>query len=164
MTVGAGPAPGVGDTDTINLANQPVPGTVVINKTGHGGAALGGAGFTLFVDAEPLGGSRGAEDITAAGGCTTNSSGTCSITGAALGRYWLVETTTPPGYTTVSPTAVTVDLGPSANVGDTDTVNVTNRPPSARSSSTRPARAAPPSPGPASPSTSTLPRPAAPRR
>ncbi len=126
VTVGVGPSPGVGDTDTINLANQPVPGTVVINKTGQGGAALAEAGFTLFVDAEPLGGSRGVEDNTAAGGCSTNSSGTCSITGVALGRYWLVETTTPPGYKTVSPTAVTVDLGPSANVGDTDTVNLTN--------------------------------------
>jgi predicted extracellular nuclease len=128
VTVGLGPSAGVGDTDTFNLTDQPIPGTVVVNKTGQGGAALAGAGFTLFVDAAPIGGSRGAEDITAAGGCTTNSAGTCSITNVALRQYWLVETTTPNGYATVAPTAVTVGLGPSAGVGDTDTINLADVP------------------------------------
>ena len=128
VTVGLGPSAGVGDTDTFNLTDQPVPGRVVVNKTGQGGAALAGAGFTLFVDAAPTGGSRGAEDITAAGGCTTNSAGTCSITNLALGQYWLVETTTPNGYSTVAPTAVSVALGPSAGVGDTDTINLADVP------------------------------------
>ena len=126
---------------TVNLTNQAVPGTVVVNKTGQGGAALAGAGFTLYVDAAPTGGARGAEDITAAGGCTTNSAGTCSILNVPLGQYWLVETTTPNGYATITPTAVTVGLGPSAGVGDTDTITSPTSRSRARSSSTRPARA-----------------------
>ena len=128
VTVDLGPLANVGDTDTVNLTNQAVRGTVVVNKTGQGGAALAGAGFTLYVDAAPTGGSRGAEDTTAAGSCTTNAAGTCSITSVALGMYWLVETTTPNGYATVAPTAVTVGVGPSPGVGDTDTVNLTNTP------------------------------------
>jgi predicted extracellular nuclease len=128
VTIGAGPSPGVGDTQTVNVANQAVPGTVTVNKTGAGGAALDGAGFTLYVDATPTGGSRGEGDDTAAGNCTTNSAaGTCSITNVPLGTYWLVETTTPAGYTTVNPTQVVVGLGASPNVGDTDTVNLTDQ-------------------------------------
>jgi uncharacterized surface anchored protein len=128
VTVGLGPSAGVGDTDTFNLTDQPVPGTVTINKTGQGGTALSGAGFTLYVDATPPGGARGVEDVTAAGGCTTNASGTCSIMNVPLGQYWLVETTTPNGYATASPIPVTVGLGPSAGVGDTDTITVADQP------------------------------------
>jgi prealbumin domain-containing protein/endonuclease/exonuclease/phosphatase family protein len=128
VVVGLGPSAGVGDTQTVNLTNQAVAGTVVVNKTGQGGAALPGAGFTLYVDAAPTGGSRGAEDVTAAGGCTTNAAGTCSILSVPLGQYWLVETTTPNGYATITPIPVTVGLGPSAGVGDTDTINVADQP------------------------------------
>jgi predicted extracellular nuclease/methionine-rich copper-binding protein CopC len=128
IVVGAGPSPGVGDTDIVNLNDQAVPGTVTVNKTGRGGTALSDAEFTLFVDAAPTGGSRGAEDNTAAGDCMTNGAGTCSITDVPLGQYWLVETETPAGYATVNPTAVTVGLGPSAGVGDTDTFNLTDQP------------------------------------
>jgi hypothetical protein len=130
VIVGLGPSAGVGDTDTIKVADQPVPGTVVINKHGQGRAKIVGVTFTLYVDAAPVGGTRGPGDTAPAGSCVTAVVGsrvTCSITGVALGRYWLVETV-PAGNAPVDPIAVTVNLGPAPNTGDTDTFSVMNKP------------------------------------
>src|SRR4051794_7925633 len=72
-------------------------GTVKVHKTDANGA-LAGAGFTLYKDAAPVGGSVGAGDTVVAGTCTTDASGNCSITDVKKGDYWLVETTVPAGH------------------------------------------------------------------
>jgi hypothetical protein len=88
----------------VNITNC---GSVTINKTDDLGA-LAGAGFTLYKDASPVGGSVGSEDTIAAGSCTTSASGTCSISDVFFGQYWLVETTVPVGHTGVDPQHVSV--------------------------------------------------------
>lgn len=76
-------------------------GSVQIQKNDDTGAALAGAGFTLYVDAAPVGGTaRGAEDTTAGGTCTSDATGACTISSVPFGSYWVVETTTPSGYAT----------------------------------------------------------------
>jgi uncharacterized surface anchored protein len=111
-------------TQTIPLTfvNVPVPGTINIHKVDDANPAnaVSGAVFTLYKDAAPLGGSQpGAEDTTSVGTCTTLASGNCSFTSVALGQYWVVETTTPSGYTTAAPQNVTIGLGNAANTGKT---------------------------------------------
>jgi hypothetical protein len=89
----------------VNISNC---GAVQINKTNDLGAALAGAGFTLYKDSAPTGGSLGSEDTIAAGTCTTPASGTCSISDVFYGDYWLVETTIPANHTGVDPQHVSV--------------------------------------------------------
>ncbi|HEX7167880.1 MAG TPA: SpaA isopeptide-forming pilin-related protein [Acidimicrobiales bacterium] len=111
------------ETKTIIVGVAPPPvGTVVVNKTGAGGAPLPGAGFTLFGDDVPTGGSRGAEDTVAVDGCTTGSAGTCTIGDVPVGVYWLAETVVPAGYSAASPVAVSI------GGGDTDTIDIANTP------------------------------------
>ncbi|MEA2507862.1 MAG: hypothetical protein QOH48_2480 [Actinomycetota bacterium] len=88
----------------VNITNC---GSVTVNKSDDLGA-LAGAGFTLYKDASPVGGSVGAEDTVAAGSCTTSASGTCSISDVFFGQYWLVETTVPASHTGVDPQHVSV--------------------------------------------------------
>lgn len=92
-------------------------GSVQIQKNDDTGAALGGAVFTLYVDADPFGTARGAEDTVVRGTCTTDAAGACTILNVPFGPYWVVETTTPSGYATadeqltaVSSTTPTVSL------------------------------------------------------
>jgi hypothetical protein len=65
-------------------------------------SALAGAGFTLYKDVAPTGGtSAGVEDKTAGnavGTCTTDASGDCSFLNVPKGQYWVVETTVPGGH------------------------------------------------------------------
>jgi hypothetical protein len=89
----------------VNISNC---GAVQVNKTNDLGAALAGAGFTLYKDAAPMGGSRGSEDTVAAGTCTTPATGTCTISDVLYGQYWLVETTVPANHTSVDPQHVSV--------------------------------------------------------
>lgn len=101
-------------------------GTVVINKTGVGGGPLAGATFTIFNDLAPVGGSRnagGVTDTSTGKSCTTNASGTCSIANVNFGNYWLVETTTPPGYVTLADISFAV-----VSAGQVITFNLSNNP------------------------------------
>ena len=84
-------------------------GSISIHKTGYGGAALAGAGFTLYPDVAPFGGSRGAGDTPATTKvCTTDAAGDCSITSVPMGTYWIVESTVPAGYAAAADVAVSV--------------------------------------------------------
>jgi hypothetical protein len=79
-------------------------GSIVINKVDDASTALNGAVFTLYKDVAPLGTAKGAEDTTTAntvGTCTT-ASGTCSFLNVALGKYWVVETSTPANHSTAA--------------------------------------------------------------
>jgi hypothetical protein len=96
------------------IAPEPVTisncGSVRIHKTdAHG--ALADAVFTLYKDVAPLGGSRGAEDTTAAGSCQTNASGDCTITDVKKGSYWVVETTVPAGHDAAPNQYATITTG-----------------------------------------------------
>lgn len=86
-------------------------GSIVINKTDDANTPLNGAVFTLYKDVAPLAGSAaGTEDKTTAntvGTCTT-ASGTCSFLNVALGKYWVVETTTPANHSTAADQYVTI--------------------------------------------------------
>ena len=88
-------------------------GAISIHKEDDGGTVLQGVKFTAFVDAAPLGGTRGAEDNVAAGDCTTNASGDCTIGDLVPGRYWVVEDTStlPAGLSPVPDQNVTVAAG-----------------------------------------------------
>lgn len=107
----------------------------VIKKAGStGGPALAGAGFTLYVDDAPTGGSRDAGDTTtfADWTCTTGADGECTMVNVPPGSYWLVETTVPQGYdpvadqlVTVSGTALTT-VGPLADPVATRTTSLTS--------------------------------------
>ena len=88
-------------------------GAISIHKEDDGGTVLAGVKFTAFVDAAPQGGTRGAEDDVAAGDCTTDASGNCTIGNLVPGRYWVVEdvTTLPAGLSPVADQNVTVGAG-----------------------------------------------------
>ena len=80
----------------VNISNC---GTINILKTDDAGATLAGAGFTLYADNAPLGGSRGAEDTATDNTCSTGADGKCSLgNDVPFGKYWVVETTIPSGY------------------------------------------------------------------
>jgi hypothetical protein len=89
----------------VNVSNC---GSISIHKQDDAGTALAGAVFTLYNDLAPLGGSRGVEDTITTKTCTTNASGNCTISNVLAGRYWVVETTTPAGYSTAPEQNVTV--------------------------------------------------------
>ncbi|GAB4100605.1 prealbumin-like fold domain-containing protein [Sinomonas halotolerans] len=72
---------------------------------------LAGAVFTLYTDATPVGGTRGAEDTSTGVTCTTSAAGTCSFTNVVPGTYWVVETTTPAGHSTAADQQATVGAG-----------------------------------------------------
>jgi hypothetical protein len=126
VNVGIGTSPGTGDTDELSFVNAPAAGRINIHKTGLGGAALAGAEFTLYIDADPLTTAFDPVADTPVTGkkCTTDASGDCSITDVAPGDYWLKETVTPPGYSTVDPEPVTVPIGSGEGTGATVPVNI----------------------------------------
>ena len=74
---------------------------------------LEGAEFTLYTD----GGNEPGVAVTPAQSCTTGSDGTCSIKNIWPGTYWVVETTTPPGYDTADPMEVVVAVGANTPAG-----------------------------------------------
>ncbi|MEV7603875.1 prealbumin-like fold domain-containing protein [Paenarthrobacter sp. NPDC089322] len=97
-------------------------GTINVHKRDDGtgsGASLSGAVFTLFNNAAPLE-TRGAEDTTTGLTCTTDASGNCSFTDVLAGEYWVVETTTPPGYDTAADQRATVGAGGTVSLTFTD--------------------------------------------
>ena len=98
--------------------NKRQTGNVKVLKDNDLGADLNGAGFSLFTDNAPTGGSPGVEDvgtqqapIAAAATCTTAGAGTCTMSGLPLGGYWLIETTVPTGYLAADPQLVTLATG-----------------------------------------------------
>jgi hypothetical protein len=112
---------------TVNLTfvDNANPASLQIHKADDLGNPLVNAVFTLFIDDPPVGAPRQAApaDHTVAtclnGGvlvpcsCTTNGSGNCSILNITPGSYWVVETTTPPGYFTAPDQPVTLAAGDS---------------------------------------------------
>jgi hypothetical protein len=123
VTVGLGSGSNQGDVVNVPAISDPVVnGTIVINKTGTGGVSLNGATFTLYTDNAPVGGTFDAGVDTTTGKTCTTASGTCSISNVTPGDYWVVETTTPPGYDTAAAQSVKVGIGATAGVGDTDTL------------------------------------------
>jgi hypothetical protein len=87
-------------------------GTINIHKQDDAGNALAGATFTLYTDNAPVGGTRGAEDTATTLSCTTTvstvSNGDCTIANVPFGNYWVVETTTPTGYSTAADQSVSL--------------------------------------------------------
>ena len=85
-------------------------GAITINKADDLGAALNGAVFSLYNDNPTVGGTRTTGDTLTSPllSCTTAGSGTCTITNVPFGSYWVVETTTPDGYTTAANQATAI--------------------------------------------------------
>ncbi|MGH9268610.1 MAG: MSCRAMM family protein, partial [Acidimicrobiales bacterium] len=98
----------------IPFVNPRQPGSVSIQKTDDAGAALAGATFTLYTDASNAPGTSTGQS------CTTGAAGGCTITGVAAGTYWVVETTTPAGHTTVAPVKAQVGAGQAVNLALVD--------------------------------------------
>lgn len=112
-----------GTTVTCLFVNTLQVGSVHITKTDDASpaAALAGATFTLYKDVAPLGGTRGVEDTTVGGSCTTAATtGVCDIANVVAGAYWAVETTTPAGYTTAANQLITVTAGQTLNISFVD--------------------------------------------
>jgi hypothetical protein len=92
-------------------------GSIEITKTDDATTALNGAVFTLYKDVAPLAGTAaGTEDKTTAnavGTCTSGATGagTCSIANVAIGKYWVVETTTPANHSTAADQYVDITAG-----------------------------------------------------
>jgi hypothetical protein len=84
-------------------------GAIKIHKTNGDGAALEGAGFTLYKNNAPLD-SRGAEDTVVATK-STNASGDLTFTDVKKGDYWVVESTVPAGHDGVADQAVSITAG-----------------------------------------------------
>lgn len=115
---------------TLDLTSDPfvnprVPASIKLHKQDDTGAALAGATFTLYANNAPTGGVRGNEDTVTSFSCTSGSNGDCTISGILpAGSYWIVETTTPVGYTTAAERAVTVILGQDLDITNVPFVNV----------------------------------------
>jgi hypothetical protein len=102
--------------ETVNITNC---GTINITKTDDAATPnrLNGATFSLYNDNSTVGGTRTSADTltnpllscTTAG--TGASAGTCSITNVPFGNYWVVETTTPAGYTTAPDQTASLSSG-----------------------------------------------------
>jgi hypothetical protein len=123
-----GSNPNQGTTISLTFVDPVVKGTINIHKQDDAGAALQGAEFTLYTDASPFGpadgagpnqDSHGGEDTATSQKCTTNASGDCTISNVPIGRYWVVETVTPAGYSTASDKYASVVLGGLPNQGTT---------------------------------------------
>jgi hypothetical protein len=95
----------------LTFVNPRQPGSINIHKQDDAGAPLAGAMFTLYTNVSPFTAPRGAGDVATSSTCTTSASGNCSIASVPLGQYWVVETTTPPGYTTAADQAVNLSTG-----------------------------------------------------
>jgi uncharacterized surface anchored protein len=115
---------------TLDLRSEPVvnnriPASIKLHKEDDTGADLGGAIFSLYANNAPTGGVRGDEDTLTAFTCTSGADGDCLIEDILpAGSYWIVETTTPTGYTTAADRSVTVALGEDLDITNVPFVNV----------------------------------------
>lgn len=110
---------------TLTFTNTRNPASVRLHKQDDTGAAMSGVTFTLWNNAAPTAGPRGAEDtaVSPAKSCTTDGSGDCTITGILpVGNFWLVETV-PAGYTGAADRAITLTLGQALDITGTPFVN-----------------------------------------
>jgi hypothetical protein len=125
------------NTFTLTFSDSPAPATINILKQDDAGNAVNGAGFTLWVDAAPIGTSKGAEDNVSQATCVTSGTGAdkgkCSMPNIPLGDYWLEETSVPAGYSigTISPGGtnpvhVTAALGSTPGTGQTFSFTATD--------------------------------------
>lgn len=111
---------------TVNLTftDNANPGNISIHKQDDTGNSLQGAVFTLFTDVEPLNGqpphSGGDAPVVPSKTCTTDASGNCTIPNVAPGQYWIVETTTPAGYSTAPDQNRTITAGQTVNLTFSD--------------------------------------------
>lgn len=111
-----------GETVTCTYTNTQLA-KVTVHKTDDANPAnaVNGATFGVYEDLAPAStGTPGAEDLaagTAVASCTV-AAGTCA-TGNVLDpakAYWVVETTTPAGYTTAAPQRITPTAGQNVEV------------------------------------------------
>jgi hypothetical protein len=132
VTISVGTSPGTGDSHSLTFSDPAAPGTINVHKTGFGGTALVGATFELYQDNGLNSGVPGSTrdgalvDTDTGKSCTTDAAGDCSFTDVPPGNYWIVETTTPPGYDTADEKQVTVPLGTSAGAGATVGVTISD--------------------------------------
>jgi len=93
-----------GDAPDLTFVNVPSPGTVTIEKQDDDGNPLAEVGFTLYVDAAPLGSFDEAIDtVVAASEVLTDGDGIATFANIAPGDYCAVETTPLAGYTEADP-------------------------------------------------------------
>jgi uncharacterized surface anchored protein len=107
---------------SVTFVNVRQLGSVKITKTDDATPPnpLAGAEFTLYEDNAPTGGTRGDEDLATNKTCTTDTDGTCTITGVLPGPYWVVETITPPGHDSAADQHVTVTANEQTSVSFVD--------------------------------------------
>jgi hypothetical protein len=101
-----------GDSITKSYTDNAQPGAIAITKTDDHGDPISGVTFTA----------TGPSPATTTASCTTNSSGTCTISNLAPGSYSVDETGLPAGYAKDSslPATVNVSKGQTASLPVTD--------------------------------------------
>ncbi len=125
----------VGDElKTYTFENARQPASVKIVKQDDAGAALNGAGFTLYNDLAPTGTFQAGTDtaVSPAKSCTTAVNGTCTISSILPpGKYCVDETTVPVGYTKAAAQCFTLalnqnlELSTFVNVRKTGAIRIT---------------------------------------
>ena len=114
-------------TVSLTFVNQRQPASVKVKKVDDDSPAnnLSGATFTLFTDAAPVGGTRGAEDTTTGLTCgPTPANGECTISNILTpGNYWVVETVTPAGYDTAADRSISLSAGQNLDLTGAPFVN-----------------------------------------
>ena len=90
----------------LTFVDPRLPGEIDVHKQDGDSTALAGAQFTLYTDT----GTGPGVVVNPPAPCTTDAVGNCSLTPVISGTYWLVETVTPTGFSTVPPQKVTVGL------------------------------------------------------
>ena len=88
---------------------------MTLQKNDDSGNGLAGVGFTLYVDAAPLGSFDPAVDTTVAGTATSDATGLATFSNIAPGKYCAVETTPLAGYAAPTPNYLCGTLAIGAN-------------------------------------------------
>jgi len=110
-----------GNEQTFTFTNPRKPASVIINKKDDTGAALAGAKFTLYDDKGVVGTFEPGTDtaVSPTKECTTNASGTCTISNILPpGNYCVDETVVPTGYTKAAAQCFTLALNQNRTLSD----------------------------------------------
>ncbi|TMK17327.1 MAG: hypothetical protein E6G68_08920 [Actinobacteria bacterium] len=112
----------------VNITNNRAPASLKVKKEDDLGNPLKDAVFTLYTDNAPLGPANPRDaanvDTITTFTCTTDVTGVCTISNILpAGPYWVVETTTPSGYTTAADQHVVLALGQAGDITATPFVN-----------------------------------------